>query len=101
MPIHPLFINKKNTLSGAFYSYGGGGIRTLDTGINPYNGLANRRFRPLSHPSKIGSDFLPTLYYIKLYDSCNNVFWALINNVLNCVFIIELLKSGFQTPLSN
>ena len=35
--------------------YGEGGIRTLDTGINPYNGLANRRFRPLSHLSKIGS----------------------------------------------
>ena len=33
--------------------YGEGGIRTLDTGINPYNGLANRRFRPLSHLSKI------------------------------------------------
>lgn len=32
---------------------GEGGIRTLDTGINPYNGLANRRFRPLSHLSKI------------------------------------------------
>ena len=34
---------------------GEGGIRTLDTGINPYNGLANRRFRPLSHLSKIGA----------------------------------------------
>lgn len=33
--------------------HGEGGIRTLDTGINPYNGLANRRFRPLSHLSKI------------------------------------------------
>lgn len=34
---------------------GEGGIRTLDTGFNPYNGLANRRFRPLSHLSKIGA----------------------------------------------
>lgn len=32
---------------------GEGGIRTLDTGVNPYNGLANRRFRPLSHLSQI------------------------------------------------
>jgi hypothetical protein len=28
---------------------GEAGIRTLGTGISPYNGLANRRFRPLSH----------------------------------------------------
>jgi hypothetical protein len=25
------------------------GIRTPGTGLSPYNGLANRRFRPLSH----------------------------------------------------
>jgi hypothetical protein len=30
---------------------GGRGIRTLDTDYYPYNGLANRRFQPLSHPS--------------------------------------------------
>ena len=30
---------------------GGGGIRTLDTGFHPYNGLANRRLQPLGHPS--------------------------------------------------
>lgn len=41
--------------------YGEGGIRTLDTGINPYNGLANRRFRPLSHLSKS----LRLIYYSK------------------------------------
>ena len=29
------------------------GRETLDTGVNPYNGLANRRFRPLSHLSQI------------------------------------------------
>ena len=29
------------------------GIRTLGTGINQYNGLANRRFRPLSHLSQM------------------------------------------------
>ncbi len=28
---------------------GEAGIRTLGTGFSPYNGLANRRFRPLSH----------------------------------------------------
>ena len=27
------------------------GIRTLDTGISPYNGLANRRLQPLGHLS--------------------------------------------------
>ena len=27
------------------------GIRTLDTGLTPYNGLANRRLQPLGHLS--------------------------------------------------
>ena len=30
---------------------GAGGIRTLDTGLSPYNGLANRRLQPLGHSS--------------------------------------------------
>ena len=30
---------------------GEGGIRTLGTGLSPYNGLANRPFRPLRHLS--------------------------------------------------
>jgi hypothetical protein len=31
-------------------TYGGeAGIRTLDTGFGPYNGLANRRLQPLGH----------------------------------------------------
>ena len=35
-----------------FRKYGGeGGIRTLGTGISQYNGLANRRIRPLCHLS--------------------------------------------------
>ena len=29
------------------------GIRTRDTDLTPYNGLANRRFQPLSHLSKM------------------------------------------------
>ena len=36
---------------GALLHGGGAGIRTLGTGINPYNGLASRRNRPLCHPS--------------------------------------------------
>jgi hypothetical protein len=32
-------------------SGGEGGIRTLDTGFGPYNGLANRRLQPLGHLS--------------------------------------------------
>ena len=30
------------------------GIRTLDTGFGPYNGLANRRLQPLGHLSGVG-----------------------------------------------
>ncbi len=34
--------------------FGGvGGIRTLGTALNPYNGLANRRLQPLGHHSNI------------------------------------------------
>src|SRR5260370_40432186 len=32
---------------------GEGGIRTLGTGVSPYNGLANRRIRPLCHLSAV------------------------------------------------
>ena len=31
---------------------GAGGIRTLDRGLKPYNGLANRRLQPLGHHSR-------------------------------------------------
>src|SRR4051812_43574007 len=34
-------------------SGGEGGIRTLGTGVSPYNGLANRRIRPLCHLSAV------------------------------------------------
>ncbi len=42
---------------------GEGGIRTLGTGLSPYNGLANRPFRPLRHLSvraaKIKINYFP------------------------------------------
>ena len=38
-------------LSSWNHSGGEGGIRTLGTGVSPYNGLANRRIRPLCHLS--------------------------------------------------
>ncbi len=40
-----LAVLKKASLGGE------GGIRTLDTGVSPYNGLANRRLQPLGHLS--------------------------------------------------
>ncbi len=40
---------------------GEGGIRTLGTGVSPYNGLANRRIRPLCHLSGVWSYILPRL----------------------------------------
>src|SRR5580658_954657 len=39
---------------------GEGGIRTLGTGVSPYNGLANRRIRPLCHLSAFVYNKLPT-----------------------------------------
>src|SRR5258708_14126693 len=35
------------------------GIRTLDTGVSPYNGLANRRLQPLGHLSGGQENSLP------------------------------------------
>lgn len=35
----------------AGHSCGGRGIRTLDSGLNHYDGLANRCLQPLGHPS--------------------------------------------------
>ena len=40
-------------------SGGEGGIRTLGTGVSPYNGLANRRIRPLCHLSATVLNSLP------------------------------------------
>src|SRR5271165_6790252 len=40
-------------------SGGEGGIRTLDTGVSPYNGLANRRLQPLGHLSGVWRFILP------------------------------------------
>jgi hypothetical protein len=34
---------------------GAGGIRTLDTPLQAYNGLANRRLQPLGHSSTGGA----------------------------------------------
>jgi len=43
-------------------SGGEGGIRTLGTGVSPYNGLANRRIRPLCHLSDFFINRLPKCY---------------------------------------
>ncbi len=40
---------------------GEGGIRTLDTGVSPYNGLANRRLQPLGHLSGVDNQTLAVL----------------------------------------
>src|SRR3954469_14264299 len=39
---------------------GAGGIRTLDTAFQPYNGLANRRLQPLGHSTISSSAALLT-----------------------------------------
>src|ERR1700674_5732316 len=50
---------------------GEAGIRTLGTGVSPYNGLANRRIRPLCHLSGVRSYSL-----------------ARLNRVLSVVFLL-------------
>jgi hypothetical protein len=56
---------KKNKESG-----GEGGIRTLDTGFSPYNGLANRRLQPLGHLSGVGFQQFNTRPSVYLVHSC-------------------------------
>src|SRR3989338_4322602 len=48
-PADPTRINERTCFAE---TNGEGGIRTLGTGLLPYSGLANRRFRPLSHLSR-------------------------------------------------
>ena len=48
-------INESGGITG-----GEAGIRTLDRGLSPYNGLANRRLRPLGHLTA-----LPEVYAIQ------------------------------------
>ena len=68
-------LSKKNREKWAYFAYfeekwdglslqlrlrgGEGGIRTLGTGVSPYNGLANRRIRPLCHLSANKINKLP------------------------------------------
>jgi hypothetical protein len=63
------------------------GIRTLDTGVSPYNGLANRRLQPLGHLSGLiinniqnADCLLPKIYCV------SNV------HTLRCMDIAELLR---------
>ena len=57
-----VFRRQKGRFSLQFRLRGGeGGIRTLGTGVSPYNGLANRRIRPLCHLSAAGG---ATVYHV-------------------------------------
>ncbi len=60
-------------------SGGEGGIRTLGTGVSPYNGLANRRIRPLCHLSGVRTYSLPRLGQ------------ALFRALVRCIFIATAL----------
>jgi hypothetical protein len=51
--------NARRKCLGFKTSGGEGGIRTLGTGVSPYNGLANRRIRPLCHLSGVRTFSLP------------------------------------------
>ena len=43
---------------------GESGIRTRGTGVNPYNGLANRRLQPLGHLSRLHIIYFVNIFYI-------------------------------------
>src|SRR5437868_4688891 len=51
---HKTEARRRESQPTADKGYGGErGIRTLDTGVSPYNGLANRRLQPLGHLSGV------------------------------------------------
>ena len=50
--IPPLRHKKKAPRREPVFYGGAGGIRTPDIAFQPYIGLANRRLKPLGHPSK-------------------------------------------------
>jgi hypothetical protein len=52
---------KKTSLSEVLKNGGGAGIRTL--GAFTLNGFQDRRFRPLSHPSKLGRDYIDLFHF--------------------------------------
>ena len=50
-PVFDIVLDLNKSKVRNWTSGGEGGIRTLDTSIHPYNGLANRRLQPLGHLS--------------------------------------------------
>ena len=67
---------------------GEGGIRTLGTGVSPYNGLANRRIRPLCHLSGVRIFILPCLLLVTVaLDS---------SRVSGCQVVARALRSSRQ-----
>ena len=78
---------------------GEGGIRTLGTGVSPYNGLANRRIRPLCHlsryaePQFITSDGQPysRTSHRRELSVCPNFASGNLNNGYNDEFLCGLM----------
>jgi hypothetical protein len=63
------------------------GIRTLDTGVSPYNGLANRRLQPLGHLSGV------VINNIQNYDCVSPKIYCVSNvHTLLTMEIAELLR---------
>jgi hypothetical protein len=63
------------------------GIRTLDTGVSPYNGLANRRLQPLGHLSGV------LINNVQNYDCVSPKIYCVFNvHTLLTMEIAELLR---------
>ena len=68
-------------------SYGGeGGIRTLGRALRPYDGLANRCFRPLSHLSVFNSPDFSGFWSMPLHYTAIFAFRGTIATVLSLLF---------------
>jgi hypothetical protein len=78
-------------------SGGEGGIRTPDTGVSPYNGLANRRLQPLGHLSGDLLQFnMPVLFRRLCSDPGERPGSGLISSALSARFLSELCDLGIS-----
>jgi hypothetical protein len=95
----------KKTPKGEFLNGGAGGIRTLDTGLHPYNGLANRRLQPLGHSSIKNANLLQGWLVLRLlaYASGQPLGHSSIKNanLLQGWLVLSLLAYASGQPLGH
>ena len=95
---------------GATEAGGAGGIRTLDTPLQAYNGLANRRLQPLGHSSATRQGVVARTFRVKsrstMPKSSSGIFWAKIPTGLVAITALAFValaacSTQYQLPASD